>query len=75
MGLTLRPMEALFFGRKLITTNKDIKNYDFYCPENIFILDEQPDEDIRAFLNAPMKKIPFDIVSGYTAERWLNGFF
>ena len=29
-GLTLRPLEAIFFNKKLITNDKNIKNYDFY---------------------------------------------
>ena len=29
-GLTQRPMEAIFFKKKLITTDKEIRRYDFY---------------------------------------------
>ena len=38
VGLSLRCMEALFFEKKLITNNVDIMNYDFYHPNNIFVL-------------------------------------
>lgn len=38
-GLTIRTFEVLAAGRKLITTNTDIKNYPFYNPENILVLD------------------------------------
>ena len=38
-GLTIRTIECLGAKRKLITTNKDIVNYDFYCPENIYVYD------------------------------------
>ena len=35
-GLTMRTFETIGAGKKLITTNADIKNYPFYNPENIF---------------------------------------
>lgn len=36
-GLTMRTLEVVGSGRKLITTNPDVANYDFYCPSNIYI--------------------------------------
>lgn len=39
-GLSFRPYEAMGLRKKLITTNKDIANYDFYNPNNIFIIDD-----------------------------------
>lgn len=39
-GLTMRTFETLAFKRKLITTNKNIIDYDFYCSDNIFVVDE-----------------------------------
>lgn len=38
-GLTMRTFEALGSGRKLITTNKNILNYQFYNPNNILIIE------------------------------------
>lgn len=47
-GLTMRTFEALGSGRKLITTNKNILNYQFYNPNNILIIERDqltfPDE-------------------------------
>lgn len=39
-GLTMRTFEVLSKGRKLITSNKSIVDYDFYTPDNIFVVDE-----------------------------------
>ena len=39
-GLTMRTFEVLNSKRKLITTNKSIKDYDFYCSDNIVVVDE-----------------------------------
>lgn len=40
IGLTMRTFEVLSTKTKLITTNKNIRNYDFYCEDNIFVIDE-----------------------------------
>ena len=40
-GLTQRPFEALGAGKKLITTNTSIKEYDFYHENNILIIDRK----------------------------------
>ena len=39
-GLTMRCIEAVCAGKKLITTNPGIKAYDFYRPENILVWEE-----------------------------------
>ena len=38
-GLTMRTIEMLGANKKMITTNADIQNYDFYHPNNICIVD------------------------------------
>lgn len=38
-GLTMRTFEAIGSGRKLITTNVNIREYPFYNPKNILIID------------------------------------
>ena len=38
-GLTIRTLETLGAKKKLITTNRNITDYDFYSPQNILILD------------------------------------
>jgi len=51
-GLTMRTFEVLSMGRKLITSNSSIKNYDFYCKDNILIMPEEADR-LEAFLVSP----------------------
>ena len=41
--MTMRVFEAFGAGKKLITTNADIINYDFYRPENIYIFKDKFD--------------------------------
>lgn len=72
-GLTLRVLETLFFNKKLITTNKDIKNYDFYNENNIFILEKNTTgNEIKAFLDKKMEKIDEKIKNKYTVEEWFK---
>ena len=39
-GLTSRFMQALGNGKKIITTNKSVLLYDFYTPNQIFVVDD-----------------------------------
>ena len=59
-GLTIRTIECLGAKRKLITTNKDIVNYDFYCPENIYVYDENFDFN-SVFFKTDYKEIDVNI--------------
>ncbi len=71
-GITQRPYEALFLRKKLITTSAEIKHYDFYCEENVFILGERDVQELPRFLNAPLKDVDSEIVAEYTLERWVE---
>lgn len=73
-GITLRVLEALFFEKKLITTNVGIEQYPFYNSDNILIWNNQTEEDIKAFFNTPYKKIKKEVIHKYTYEGWLNNF-
>jgi hypothetical protein len=74
-GLTMRTIEVLGSKRKLITTNKEIKKYDFYRPENIFVIDREfPDFDFE-FLKQPYSDLPNDIYEKYSLKGWVNEVF
>lgn len=73
-GLSLRPLEALFYEKKLITNNNDIKNYDFYDPNNIFILGVDDINKIDDFINKPYKKIEKKVVETYSFNSWIKRF-
>ena len=65
-GLTWRALESIFYGRKLITNFKDIKSYDFYTPNNIFVIGSDAEEELASFLDSPYKSISDDILQKYT---------
>lgn len=71
-GLTLRCFEALGAKRKLITTNSDIKNYDFYSPNNILIVDRDNPQIPDEFINSNFTDIPEQIYDKYSISSWID---
>ena len=53
--------ESLVHEIKLITDCAWLKNYDFYHPDNIFILGEDEIESLPDFLNKPYIKVESSI--------------
>lgn len=72
-GMTLRDLESLFFDVKLLTTNKNVVNMDFYNPKNVFILDGLNNiEDIPAFLSTDSVLVPDEIKKQHTLEHFVD---
>lgn len=71
-GLTFRVFESLGLNKKLITTNSDIQNYDFYNPNNILIVDEKNPDIPVSFFEKEYVKIPDAIFNKYTLDGWIN---
>lgn len=74
-GLSFRVFESLAYQKKLITTNSSIKNYDFYNPNNILIIDEDNPIILNSFLEAKYDPIPSEVYNQYTIETWVNNIF
>ena len=73
VGLTLRALEAVFYGKKLVTNNSRIKEYDFYNPNNILVLDDVNSVDLIEFLNKPFQPLSRQIIEKYSFSNWING--
>jgi len=71
-GLTFRVFESLGLEKKLITTNSEIKNYDFYNPNNILVIDEKNPVIPIDFFKNEYEKIPESIFEKYTLQGWVN---
>ena len=71
-GLTMRTIETLGAGKKLITTNEKIKNYDFYNENNIYILDEHNQNGIKVFLCNQYEPLPDEIYKKYSLSSWIQ---
>lgn len=70
-GLTIRVLETLGAKRKIITTNSDVVNYDFYKEENIYVYNGS--FDLKApFFTKPYKEIEPIIYEKYSLRNWLK---
>lgn len=70
-GLTMRTIEMLGMNKKLITTNADIKKYDFYNPNNILVIDRHNVFISKKFLSTPYQKLNETIYKKYSLEYWI----
>ena len=70
-GLTIRVIEALGAKKKIITTNEDVVNYDFYCPENIYVYKGKIDLD-SPFFTRPYRDVDSRIYNKYALRNWLG---
>jgi len=71
-GLTMRTLETLGAGKKLVTTNRHIMEEAFYNPENIQVIDRH---DVRVdpeFLRQPVKPIAEAVRARYSLAGWLD---
>ena len=71
-GMSLRPMEAAIFGKKLITDNKNAVHYDFYTPDNVFIIGVDPIENLKRFIYSPCPIVPDKVLARYTPQYWME---
>jgi hypothetical protein len=71
IGLTFRPFEALGLRKKLITTNVAVKDYEFYDPENILIIQPGRIRLEKDFFEKPFKEVPDSIREKYHIRQWL----
>lgn len=72
LGLTTRAFEALATKTKIITTNEQIKNYDFYNKQNILIIDRNNPVIPAEWLDSPYLPLDDEILNYYTRERFIS---
>jgi hypothetical protein len=74
-GLTMRTFEALGAGKKIITTNKEIKKYSFYNSNNIFVINRENIELEKAFFESNFNPINEDMLSEMSISGWIKSVF
>ena len=72
IGLTMRTFEALGAGKKLVTTNMNVRNYDFYSEDNVCVIDRADPRIPARFLDTPFTALPESIRRRYSIEGWLE---
>ena len=72
-GLTIRTLECLGAKKKMITSNADIKYYDFFDETNVMVFETGKSLDFEsAFFKKPYKDISEDLYKKYSLRNWLK---
>ncbi len=73
-GISTRPLEAIFFNKKLLTNNRNIVNEDFYHPNNIFIFGLDDMKLLNQFMGMDCIKQPDYILNKYEINKWMESY-
>lgn len=71
-GYTMRTLEMLGAGKKLITTNPQVSRADFYDSQNTVVIDRKNPKINPEFFEKPYRAPPAEIVRRYSIESWLD---
>lgn len=74
-GLTMRTFEAIGAGKKIITTNRNIKDYPFYNPNNIFVIDRKDIKLEYNFFNNKYLPLDYDLYEKCSIDGWIEDIF
>ncbi len=74
-GLSFRIFEALAYQKKIITSNQSIKDYDFYSPNNILVLDENNPIIPKEFIESNYEPLSEEVYNKYTIQVWVDRVF
>lgn len=73
-GLSFRIFESLGLQKKVITNNKSIQNYDFYLPNNVYLINENREFNSN-FYAAKYEMLPQNIYEKYYISEWVKTVF
>lgn len=74
-GPSLRAVEAAFFKKLLITDDVFVRDFKFYNPNNILIINEASSgEDIKDFLSNKYEIVDKEALNYYSFSEWLKRF-
>jgi hypothetical protein len=71
-GLTMRTIETLLAGKKLLTTNRLIMKSDLFDPSRVEVIDRRKPAITAAFLGQPFKPVPHEVAVGYSCVAWIG---
>lgn len=74
-GLTMRTIEMLGAGKKIITTNKNVTKYDFFNEANVHFIERDAPELNLEFCLSEYHDIPQEIYVKYYLKNWLIKIF
>ena len=76
-GITIRTLEAIFSGKRIITNNPWIKEHSFFNENNILVISEDDVSSIVPFVkNSKTGRARYQesILEYYSVEQWLTRF-
>ena len=71
-GLSMRTFECLGYHKKIITTNKNVLNYDFYKEENIYYYDGEHLDFDNKFFTSEYVEVDEEILRKYSLDTWIK---
>ena len=71
-GYTMRTIETLISGKKLVTTNKHILTSNLYHPSRVHVICRIQPEIPAWFLEQPFVSIPDTLRSYYSCKGWVS---
>ncbi len=73
-GPSLRPLEAAFYKKKLITDDRDASSFKFYRKENVFILGVDDTKQLLNFIKTDFTDVTKCDIEYYNVQNWLARF-
>ncbi len=74
-GLSFRIFEGIGYDKKVITTNADVVNYDFYQPENLLVWNGQSVQELANFIATPYRPLDEIVKQKYSFSNWIAYVF
>ncbi len=71
-GLTMRMIESLGLQKKIITTNEAVRDYDFYHPHNVLVVNRKNPVITSEFLHQDFQPINANIRQKYGLPHWVS---
>lgn len=71
-GLTMRTYESMVAGCKLITTNEYVKEYEFYNPKNICVVEKGNPIISDEFWNGEFQELSKEFYENYSVKKWVE---
>ena len=72
VGLTIRTIESIGCKNKLITTNRDVVNYDFYNKKNILVIDRNNPIVPQEFITGDYETLDKSIYEKYSIAAFVH---
>lgn len=74
-GMTMRVIEALGAGRKIITTNTSVKDYSFYDPSNIQVITRSDFILDKEFVTSEFRALEPKLNAAMSLRGWVDEIF